>query len=64
MIFVIFQFVIYNLTGEYCEIVLEQPCPAGWWGVGECGPCNCDVDKGYNPDCHKTTGECSCNVSL
>ncbi len=41
---------------------VEKPCPRGWWGSPMCGPCNCDVSKGFNPDCNKTTGECRCKV--
>lgn len=41
---------------------VEKPCPRGWWGIPMCGPCNCDVSKGFNPDCNKTTGECRCKV--
>lgn len=51
------------LTGEYCEVVLDQPCPTNWWGYPVCGPCHCDVDKGYDGDCNKTSGECRCEVS-
>lgn len=40
-----------------------QPCPRGWWGHPTCGPCSCDVTKGFDPDCNKTTGECRCKVS-
>ena len=25
-----------------------------------CGPCQCDVNNGFNPDCDKKTGECRC----
>ena len=25
-----------------------------------CGPCQCDVAKGFNPDCDKVSGECRC----
>uniref|UniRef100_A0A8C2DKV0 Cadherin EGF LAG seven-pass G-type receptor 1 n=1 Tax=Cyprinus carpio TaxID=7962 RepID=A0A8C2DKV0_CYPCA len=46
--------------GQYCENKVEKPCPRGWWGSPMCGPCNCDVSKGFNPDCNKTTGECRC----
>ncbi|XP_056311409.1 cadherin EGF LAG seven-pass G-type receptor 1 isoform X2 [Danio aesculapii] len=46
--------------GQYCENKVEKPCPRGWWGNPMCGPCNCDVSKGFNPDCNKTTGECRC----
>ncbi|XP_031438509.1 cadherin EGF LAG seven-pass G-type receptor 1 isoform X2 [Clupea harengus] len=46
--------------GQYCENKVEKPCPRGWWGSPMCGPCNCDVSKGFNPDCNKTSGECRC----
>ncbi|KAL1494818.1 hypothetical protein ABEB36_010350 [Hypothenemus hampei] len=47
-------------SGEYCETEQTQPCPASWWGYPVCGPCECDVDAGYNPDCDKNTGKCHC----
>ncbi|XP_066994105.2 protocadherin-like wing polarity protein stan [Anabrus simplex] len=47
-------------SGEYCEVKVDQPCPASWWGYPVCGPCHCDVQKGYSADCNKTTGECYC----
>ncbi|KAJ4450280.1 hypothetical protein ANN_01700 [Periplaneta americana] len=47
-------------SGEYCEVKVDQPCPSSWWGYPVCGPCHCDVEKGYNADCNKTTGECYC----
>ncbi|XP_075377780.1 cadherin EGF LAG seven-pass G-type receptor 2 [Mycteria americana] len=46
--------------GPYCEHKEAQPCPRGWWGHPTCGPCSCDVAKGFDPDCNKTTGECRC----
>ncbi|KAM6398895.1 cadherin EGF LAG seven-pass G-type receptor 2 [Rhynochetos jubatus] len=46
--------------GPYCEHKGSQPCPRGWWGHPTCGPCSCDVTKGFDPDCNKTTGECRC----
>uniref|UniRef100_A0A667YJH3 Cadherin EGF LAG seven-pass G-type receptor 2 n=1 Tax=Myripristis murdjan TaxID=586833 RepID=A0A667YJH3_9TELE len=46
--------------GDYCEHRLDLPCARGWWGVPVCGPCNCDVTKGFNRDCNQTTGECRC----
>ncbi|XP_022527058.2 cadherin EGF LAG seven-pass G-type receptor 1 isoform X3 [Astyanax mexicanus] len=49
-----------NFYGQYCENKVEKPCPRGWWGSPMCGPCDCDVNKGFNPDCNKTTGECRC----
>ncbi|XP_064633793.1 cadherin EGF LAG seven-pass G-type receptor 2-like isoform X2 [Lineus longissimus] len=47
-------------SGQYCENLIGQPCPASWWGFPICGPCNCPTSNGYNPSCNKTTGECSC----
>nr|CAD7570225.1 unnamed protein product [Timema californicum] len=49
-----------EFSGEYCDVKVDQPCPSSWWGYPVCGPCHCDVDKGYNADCNKTTGECYC----
>ncbi|CAG9865104.1 unnamed protein product [Phyllotreta striolata] len=49
-----------NYSGEYCENESSQPCPASWWGYPVCGPCQCDVEAGYNPDCDKATGKCHC----
>ncbi|XP_076008243.1 cadherin EGF LAG seven-pass G-type receptor 1 isoform X2 [Genypterus blacodes] len=46
--------------GQYCENKVEKPCPRGWWGSPVCGPCNCEVSRGFHPDCNKTTGECRC----
>jgi hypothetical protein len=50
-----------RLPGPLCRI--DQPCPRGWWGHPTCGPCNCDVSKGFDPDCNKTSGECHCKVT-
>lgn len=47
-------------SGEYCEIVAQQPCPGGWWGEKSCGPCKCDVKRGYHPNCNKQNGKCRC----
>ncbi|XP_072003202.1 cadherin EGF LAG seven-pass G-type receptor 1 isoform X3 [Engystomops pustulosus] len=49
-----------SFYGQYCENKVDLPCPRGWWGNPICGPCNCDVDKGFDPDCNKTNGECRC----
>ncbi|XP_060698853.1 cadherin EGF LAG seven-pass G-type receptor 1 isoform X4 [Hemiscyllium ocellatum] len=49
-----------NYYGQYCENKIDLPCPRGRWGNPMCGPCNCDTNKGFNPDCNKTTGECRC----
>ncbi|XP_041442377.1 cadherin EGF LAG seven-pass G-type receptor 1 isoform X2 [Xenopus laevis] len=46
--------------GHYCENKVDLPCPRGWWGNPICGPCNCEVSKGFDPDCNKTNGECRC----
>ncbi|GFW16200.1 protocadherin-like wing polarity protein stan [Trichonephila clavipes] len=34
-------------TGEYCETRLDLPCPSNWWGYPICGPCQCNINKGY-----------------
>ncbi|XP_043374581.1 cadherin EGF LAG seven-pass G-type receptor 3 [Dermochelys coriacea] len=39
---------------------VDQQCPKGWWGNPTCGPCNCNVNKGFDPDCNKTNGQCHC----
>ncbi|KAJ8914679.1 hypothetical protein NQ315_017377 [Exocentrus adspersus] len=52
-----------EFSGEYCEIQQSQPCPASWWGYPVCGPCQCDIEAGYNPDCDKKTGKCHCRES-
>eukprot|EP00062_Callorhinchus_milii_P006047 gi/632946186/ref/XP_007888434.1/ PREDICTED: cadherin EGF LAG seven-pass G-type receptor 3 [Callorhinchus milii] len=49
-----------NHFGQYCEHRIDQQCPKGWWGNPTCGPCNCDVNKGFDPDCNKTNGQCLC----
>ncbi|KAF7668280.1 hypothetical protein LDENG_00021540 [Lucifuga dentata] len=49
-----------NYYGQYCENKVEKSCARGWWGSPVCGPCNCDVSKGFHPECNKTTGECRC----
>ncbi|XP_051964502.1 cadherin EGF LAG seven-pass G-type receptor 3-like [Xyrauchen texanus] len=46
--------------GQYCQHRIEQQCPRGWWGSPTCGPCHCDVSKGFDTDCNKTTGHCHC----
>ncbi|XP_035521250.1 cadherin EGF LAG seven-pass G-type receptor 1-like [Morone saxatilis] len=46
--------------GDYCQHRSQVPCARGWWGGPVCGPCTCDTSKGFNRDCNKTTGECSC----
>lgn len=49
-----------EISGEYCEDKMSQPCPASWWGYPVCGPCKCDIEAGYNPDCDKANGQCRC----
>ncbi|KAM4619207.1 cadherin EGF LAG seven-pass G-type receptor 1-like [Polymixia lowei] len=46
--------------GEYCQHKATRPCARGWWGNPVCGPCSCDISKGFYRDCNKTTGECRC----
>lgn len=53
-----------DTSGDYCEVALDQPCPATWWGYPVCGPCRCDTDKGYDPNCNKTNGQCVCQVNI
>lgn len=53
---------VFSTEGEYCERKVDQPCPSSWWGYPVCGPCQCNTEMGYNPDCNRTTGECYCNV--
>lgn len=50
-------------SGFYCEDRLPETCPTDWWGYPICGPCNCDIAKGYDGNCNKTTGECSCQTN-
>ncbi|XP_072276680.1 cadherin EGF LAG seven-pass G-type receptor 3 isoform X2 [Pyxicephalus adspersus] len=49
-----------NHFGRYCEHRTDHQCPKGWWGNRTCGPCNCDVNKGFDPNCNKTNGHCHC----
>nr|XP_008177211.2 cadherin EGF LAG seven-pass G-type receptor 1 isoform X4 [Chrysemys picta bellii] len=49
--------------GQYCESKIDLPCPRGWWGNPICGPCNCEISKGFDPDCNKTNGECQCKTN-
>lgn len=54
-------------SGRHCEHSLSRKCPSNWWGhpisggnFSICGPCQCDESKGFDGDCHKTTGQCNC----
>nr|KAF6277507.1 cadherin EGF LAG seven-pass G-type receptor 1 [Pipistrellus kuhlii] len=49
-----------NRYGPHCEHRIDLPCPRGWWGSPVCGPCHCAVDRGFDPDCNKTSGQCQC----
>ncbi|KAM9752004.1 cadherin EGF LAG seven-pass G-type receptor 3 isoform 2-T2 [Menidia menidia] len=49
-----------NHYGQYCQHRIDHQCPRGWWGSPTCGPCNCDTNKGFDPDCNKTIGHCHC----
>ncbi|XP_060135357.1 cadherin EGF LAG seven-pass G-type receptor 1 isoform X1 [Zootoca vivipara] len=49
--------------GQYCESKIDLPCPRGWWGNPICGPCNCEISKGFDPDCNKTNGICRCKAN-
>ncbi|KAG7263644.1 hypothetical protein CRUP_032044, partial [Coryphaenoides rupestris] len=39
---------------------IDHHCPRGWWGSPICGPCHCDIAKGFDSDCNKTSGVCHC----
>ncbi|XP_077574235.1 cadherin EGF LAG seven-pass G-type receptor 3 isoform X3 [Stigmatopora nigra] len=49
-----------NHYGQYCQNRIDHQCPRGWWGSPTCGPCHCDTNKGFDPDCNKTSGLCHC----
>ena len=53
---------MFTVAGLYCKRRQEDTCPLSWWGHPICGPCNCPTDKGFDPSCNKTTGECVCKV--
>ncbi|CAH1394992.1 unnamed protein product [Nezara viridula] len=50
-------------TGDYCEKEKSEVCPSSWWGQPNCGPCNCDVSRGYSPNCDQKAGVCTCKES-
>ncbi|XP_038579695.1 LOW QUALITY PROTEIN: cadherin EGF LAG seven-pass G-type receptor 3 [Micropterus salmoides] len=49
-----------NHYGQYCQHRIDHQCPRGWWGSPTCGPCHCDTNKGFDPNCNKTSGHCHC----
>ncbi|XP_034551138.1 cadherin EGF LAG seven-pass G-type receptor 3 [Notolabrus celidotus] len=49
-----------NHYGQYCQHRIDHQCPRGWWGTPTCGPCHCDPNKGFDPSCNKTNGNCHC----
>ncbi|KAM9350321.1 cadherin EGF LAG seven-pass G-type receptor 3 [Symphorus nematophorus] len=49
-----------NHYGQYCQHRIDHQCPRGWWGSPTCGPCHCDTNKGFDPNCNKTSGQCHC----
>ncbi|XP_041654919.1 cadherin EGF LAG seven-pass G-type receptor 3 [Cheilinus undulatus] len=49
-----------NHYGQYCQHRIDHQCPRGWWGSPTCGPCHCDTNKGFDPNCNKTNGHCHC----
>ncbi|KAF6198555.1 hypothetical protein GE061_008303 [Apolygus lucorum] len=47
-------------SGDYCEVEKTVTCPSSWWGSPNCGPCDCDLEKGYSPHCDSVNGKCKC----
>ncbi len=56
----IVRFACVCLCVHVCRI--DHQCPRGWWGSPTCGPCHCDTNKGFDPNCNKTSGHCHCKV--
>ncbi|KHJ46416.1 laminin G domain protein, partial [Trichuris suis] len=55
-----------HYTGRNCESytpTVGGKCPEGWWGLSACGPCSCDIEKGYGSNCDMATGTCGCKDS-
>lgn len=52
-----------NDSVSLCVCRIDHQCPRGWWGSPTCGPCHCDTNKGFDPDCNKTSGQCQCKVT-
>ncbi|KAM7412298.1 hypothetical protein PAMA_021990 [Pampus argenteus] len=49
------------IVASLCQLPwIDHQCPRGWWGSPTCGPCHCDINKGFDPDCNKTSGHCHC----
>lgn len=55
--------VLLILPGHVCACRIDHQCPRGWWGSPTCGPCHCDTNKGFDPNCNKTSGHCHCKVT-
>ncbi|GAU93347.1 hypothetical protein RvY_05301 [Ramazzottius varieornatus] len=53
-----------NFTGQYCDKMIPQSCAADWWGYPLCGPCNCDVSKGFDQRCDQRDGTCRCRENF
>ncbi|CDW51826.1 Laminin G 2 and EGF and Cadherin and Laminin EGF domain containing protein [Trichuris trichiura] len=55
-----------HYSGRNCEtytLIVGGKCPEGWWGLAACGPCSCDIEKGYGSNCDMATGACGCKDS-
>ncbi|KAK0145976.1 Cadherin EGF LAG seven-pass G-type receptor 1 [Merluccius polli] len=53
-------------SGQYCQHKYyyshRRGCSArgGWWGGEVCGPCSCDVTRGFQRACDQSSGACLC----
>ena len=58
------HFFLHNI-GSHCETKISTECEDGYFklpGKYECGPCNCDIGRSFDPTCNKTSGTCFCKV--
>eukprot|EP00795_Rhopilema_esculentum_P002013 gene2013-17573_t len=52
-----------SFTGPRCETKMSTECDDGYFrlpGKWECGPCECDISRSFDPRCNKTSGHCFC----
>ena len=59
--------ILFICLGPRCETKISTECEDGYFklpGKYECGPCNCDVGRSFDPACNKTSGACYCKVCI